>query len=99
MRRNETRNEILKTILYIGMIPVVAGFLFLYVWLGEEVRASAVKLNELKTHEIKLRGEYNLVQGERNRLHRPDNLSKLARERLGLIQPDPEPRKIRVTLK
>jgi cell division protein FtsB len=99
MRRNETRNEILKTILYIGMIPVVAGFLFLYVWLGEEVRASAVKLNELKAHEIKLRGEYNLVQGERNRLHRPDNLSKLARERLGLIQPDPEPRKIRVNLK
>lgn len=99
MRRNETRREILKTILYIGMVPVVAGLLFLYVWLGEEVRASAIKLDSLRAHEIKLRGEYNLVQGERNRLHRPDNLSKLARENLGLVQPDPETREIRVRLK
>ena len=99
MRRNETRREIMKTILYIGMVPVVAGLLFLYVWLGEEVRASAIKLDSLRTREIKLRGDYNLVQGERNRLHRPDNLSKLARENLGLIQPDPETREIRVRLK
>ncbi len=99
MRRNETRREILKTILYIGMVPVVAGLLFLYVWLGEEVRASAIKLDSLKAREIKLRGEYNLVQSERNRLHRPDNLSRLARENLGLIQPDPETREIRVRLK
>ena len=99
MRRNETRNEILKTILYIGMIPVVAGLLLLYVWLSEEVRASAVRLEELKAQEIKLRGDYNLVQNERNRLHRPDNLSKLAREKLGLVQPNPEPRKIVVDLK
>jgi len=97
MRSSETRGEILKTILYIGMIPVVAGLLFLYVWLGEEVRASAVQLNNLKAREIKLRGEYNLVQGERNRLHRPDNLSRLAREKLHLVQPNPEPRKIRVS--
>jgi len=97
MRRNETRNEILKTILYIGMIPVVAGLLLLYVWLSEEVRASAVRLEEMKAREIKLRGEYNLVLNERNRLHRPDNLSKLAREKLGLVQPNPEPRKIRVS--
>lgn len=99
MRPNETRNEILKTILYIGMIPLVAGLLFLYVWLGEEVRASAVKLNTLKTQEIKLRGEFNLVQGERNRLHRPDNLSRIAREKLDLVQPNPEPRKIRVSIR
>ena len=99
MPRNETRNEILKTILYIGMIPVVAALLFLYVWLGEEVRASAVKLNTLKAQEIKLRGSYNLVQNERNRLHRPDNLSRLARNNLGLVQPNPEPRKIVVRLK
>ena len=99
MRRNETRNEILKTILYIGMIPVVAGLLLLYVWLGEEVRASAEKLRELQAREIKLRGEYNLVQNERNRLHRPDNLSRLARERLDLVQPNPEPRKIKVNIK
>lgn len=90
--------EILKTIVYIGLVPVVAGLLFLYVWLGEEVRASAIELESLKAREIKLRGEYNLVQNERNRLHRPDNLSKLAREKLGLIQPDPETLKIRVTL-
>jgi len=99
MRRNETGSEILKTLLYIGMVPVVAALLFLYVWLGEEVRASELKLDSLKTHEIKLRGEYNLVQSERNRLHRPDKLSKLAREKLGLIQPDPETREIRVMSK
>ena len=99
MRRSETGREILKTFLYIGMVPVVAGLLFLYVWLGEEVRASAIKLESLKTQEIKLRGEYNLVLNERNRLHRPDNLSKLARENLGLIQPDPETREIRVNFK
>ncbi len=99
MRRDETRREILKTILYIGMVPVVAALLFLYVWLGEEVRAHEVELLTLRSHEIKLRGEYNLVQSERNRLHRPDKLSKLAREKLGLIQPDPETREIRVRLK
>jgi cell division protein FtsB len=99
MRRNETVREILKTILYIGMVPVVAGLLFLYVWLGEEVRASAIELESLKAREIKLRGEYNLVQSERNRISRPDNLSKLTREKLGLVQPDPETREIRVTLK
>lgn len=99
MRRNETRSEILKTILYIGMIPVVAGLLFLYIWLGEEVRASELQLDSLRTEEIKLRGEYNLVQSERNRLHRPDKLSKLAREKLGLTQPDPETREIRIRLK
>ncbi|NQV16318.1 hypothetical protein HQ531_12730 [bacterium] len=98
MRSTETMREILKTIVYIGLVPVVAGLLFLYVWLGEEVRASAIELESLKAREIKLRGEYNLVQNERNRLHRPDNLSKLAREKLGLIQPDPETLKIRVTL-
>lgn len=96
MRRNETRNEILKTILYIGMIPVVAGLLLLYVWLSEEVRASHSRLEELKAQEIKLRGEYNLVLNERNKLHRPDNLSRLAREKLGLVQPNPEARKIKV---
>ena len=99
MRQTETRSEILKTILYIGMIPVVASLLFLYIWLGEEVRASELKLDSLRTSEIKLRGEYNLVQSERNRLHRPDKLSKLAREKLGLIQPDPETREVRVKLK
>ncbi len=99
MRHSETGREILKTILYIGMVPIVAALLFLYVWLGEEVRTSAVKLDSLKTREIKLRGEYNLVLSERNRLHRPDNLSKLARENLGLIQPNPETREIRVRLK
>ena len=99
MQRSETGREILKTILYIGMVPVVAGLLFLYVWLGEEVRANYKILDSLKTQEIKLRGEYNLVLSERNRLHRPDNLSKLARENLGLTQPDPETREIRVTLK
>ena len=99
MPRSETGREILKTILYIGMIPVVAGLLFLYVWLGEEVRASELKLDSLKTREIKLRGEFNLVLGERNRLHRPDNLSKLARKNLGMVQPDPETREIRVRLK
>ncbi|MEA3286133.1 MAG: cell division protein FtsL [Candidatus Marinimicrobia bacterium] len=99
MRRNETGREILKTILYIGMVPVVAALLFLYVWLGEEVRACAVKLDSLRSQEITLRGEYNLVLSERNRLHRPDNLSKLARENLGLTQPDPETREIRVNLK
>ncbi len=99
MRQTETRSEILKTILYIGMIPVVAGLLFLYIWLGEEVRAGELKLDSLRNREIKLRGEYNLVQSERNRLHRPDKLSKLAREKLGLIQPDPETREVRVKLK
>lgn len=99
MRQSETRKEIFKTILYIGMIPVVAGLLFLYIWLGEEVRAGELKLDSLRTREIKLRGEYNLVQSERNRLHRPDKLSKLAREKLGLIQPDPETREVRVSLK
>ncbi|NQV50881.1 MAG: hypothetical protein HQ507_10300 [Candidatus Marinimicrobia bacterium] len=99
MQGSETRREIFKTILYIGMIPVVAALLFLYIWLGEEVRTSAVKLDSLKTREIKLRGNYNLVQSERNRLLRPDNLSKLAREKLGLTQPDPETREIRVRLK
>ncbi len=99
MHKNETRREILKTILYIGMIPVVAGLLFLYIWLGEEVRASELQLDSLRNREIKLRGEYNLVQSERNRLHRPDKLSKLAREKLGLTQPDPETREIRVKLK
>ena len=99
MRQTETRSEILKTILYIGMIPVVASLLFLYIWLGEEVRASELKLDSLRTSEIKLRGEYNLGQSERNRLHRPDKLSKLAREKLGLIQPDPETREVRVKLK
>ena len=99
MRQTETRSEILKTILYIGMIPVVPSLLFLYIWLGEEVRASELKLDSLRTSEIKLRGEYNLVQSERNRLHRPDKLSKLAREKLGLIQPDPETREVRVKLK
>ena len=99
MRQTETRSEILKTILYIGMIPVVASLLFLYIWLGEEVRASELRLDSLRTSEIKLRGEYNLVQSERNRLHRPDKLSKLAREKLGLIQPDPETREVRVKLK
>jgi len=99
MRQTETRKEIFKTIMYIGMIPVVAGLLFLYIWLGEEVRASELKLDSLRTREIKLRGEYNLVQSERNRLHRPDKLSKLAREKLGLIQPDPETREVRVKLK
>ncbi len=99
MQRSETRHEIFKSILYIGMIPVVAGLLFLYIWLGEEVRASAVKLDSLRTQEIKLRGDYNLVQSERNRLRRPDNLSRLAREKLGLTQPDPETREIRVRLK
>lgn len=99
MRRTETRNEIFKTILYIGMIPVIAGLLFLYVWLGEECRASEAKLLTLKAREIKLRGEYSLVQNARNRIRRPDNLSKLARENLGLVQPNPEPREIRVKLK
>lgn len=99
MRPSETRTEILKTILYIGMIPVVAGMLFLYIWLGEEVRASELKLDSLRNREIKLRGEYNLIQSERNRLYRPDKLSKLARERLGLVQPDPETREVRVKLK
>lgn len=99
MRRTETRNEILKTILYIGMIPVVAGLLFLYIWIGEEVRASAIELEALRGKEIKLRGDYNLVQSERNRLRRPDMLSKLAREKLGLVQPDPETREVRVRLK
>ena len=99
MPRTETRNEIFKTILYIGMIPVVAMLLFLYVWLGEEVRTSAEKLNTLRAHEIELRAEYNLVQGERNKLVRPDNLSRMAREKLGLVQPNPEPRKIRITPK
>ena len=97
MKRNETRTEILKTLAYIGMVPVIAGLLFLYVWLGEEVRASAVELEDLKAREIKLRGEYNLVQSERNRLRRPDKLSSLARTKLGLTQPDPETRKIRVS--
>lgn len=99
MRHNETGREILKTILYIGMVPVVGALLFLYVWLGEEVRASAVELDALRAKEIKLRGEYNLVQSERNRLHRPDKLSKLAREKLGLTQPDPETREIKIRLK
>lgn len=99
MRPTETRNEILKTILYIGMIPVVAGLLFLYIWIGEEVRSSAMELDSLRSREIKLRGEYNLVQSERNRLHRPDKLSKLARDKLGLVQPDPETREVRVRLK
>jgi len=99
MRRSETRNEILKTILYIGMIPVVAGLLFLYIWIGEEVRASEIQLDALRTKEIKLRGEYNLVQSDRNRLQRPDKLSKLAREKLGLVQPDPESREVRVNFR
>ncbi len=99
MRQTETRKEIFKTILYIGMIPVVAGLLFLYIWLGEEVRAGELELDSLRNREIKLRGEYNLVQSERNRLHRPDKLSKLAREKLGLVQPDPETREVRVKLK
>ena len=99
MRRNETVKEVLKTMLYIGMVPVVAGLLFLYVWLGEEVRSSAIQLEALKAREIKLRGEFNLVQSERNRLSRPDHLAKLTREKLGLVQPDPETREIRVTLK
>ncbi len=99
MRQTETHKEILKTILYIGMIPVVAGLLFLYIWLSEEVRASELKLDSLRTREIKLRGEYNLVQGERNRLLRPDKLSKLAQKKLGLVQPDPETREVRVKLR
>jgi len=81
-----------------GLVLVLAGMLLSYVWLGEEVRASAIKLDSLKAREIKLRGEYNLVQSERNRLHRPDKLSKLAREKLGLVQPDPETREIKVRL-
>ena len=99
MRSSETRREILKTILFIGMIPVVGGLLALYIWLGEEFRESADNLAILRTQEIKLRGDYNLVQSERNRLHRPDKLSKLARERLGLVQPDPETREVRVKLR
>jgi len=99
MRRNETMREIIKTILYIGMVPVVAALLFLYVWLGEEVRAQRVHLDTLKSQEIKLRGEYNLVQSARNRIRRPDHLAKLTRDKLGLVQPDPESREIRIHLK
>lgn len=99
MRHNETMREIFKTILAIGMVPLVGGLLFLYVWLGEEVRSKSIQLESLKAKEVKLRGEYNLVQSERNRLSRPDHLAQLTRDKLGLVQPDPETQEIRVSLK
>ena len=98
MQLSETVREVLKSLLYIGLVPLVAGLLFLYVWLGEEVRQSAIDLEDLRRVEMKLRGEQNLLRSEQSRLHRPDHLAQLATEKLDLVQPDPQPREIHVTL-
>ncbi len=98
MQRSETIREVLRSILYIGLVPLVAGMLFLYVWLGEEVRQASIQLEDMRRVEMKLRGEQNYLRSERSRLSRPDNLARLARDELNLVQPDPQPREIRVRI-
>lgn len=98
MQLNETLREVLRSLLFIGIVPLIAGLLFFYIWLGEEVRSSAVALEELKRVEMKLRGDQNYLYSEQKRLHRPDHLSELATSRLDLVQPDPQPREVRVVL-
>ncbi len=98
MQLNETLREILRSLLYIGLVPLIAGMLFLYIWLGEEVRQAAVDLEELKRVEMKLRGDQNYLRSEQKRLHRPDHLAELATSRLELVQPDPQPREVHVVL-
>jgi len=90
--------EVWRSILYIGMVPVILGLLLLYVWVGEAVRAAAVELEDLRRVEMTLRNRQNALHIEQSRLTRPDHLARMATQELSLVQPDPQPREIHVVL-
>lgn len=89
--RRETRNEILRSLLILGIIPLVVAGMFAYVWLGQQVRHTARELDQTRRQEFELRSKYNYLLSRKKQLYRPDNLARLAREKLNLVPPEPEP--------
>ena len=89
-RRNGTKGEILKSLLFISILPIVAGGLFLYVNIGEAVRTTGAKIEHLRTEESQLRNRQNVLISQQKRAIRPDQLTQRATEVLDMVQPVPE---------
>ncbi|MCF7796589.1 MAG: cell division protein FtsL [Lentisphaeria bacterium] len=89
-RRNGTLSEILKSLMYISIIPVVAGGLFLYVHIEEQVREASARIEILRAEEAQLRNRHSVLISEQKRATRPDQLTQQAVQRLDMVQPIPE---------
>ncbi len=89
--RRETRNEIIRSLQILGIVPLVVATMFAYVWLGQQVRSTAQELDLTHRKEFELRSRYNYLLSQKKKLYRPDNLARLAREKLNLVPPEPEP--------
>ncbi len=91
MRNNSTLNEIIKSLLYISIIPIVAGGLFLYVHIEEEVRLASVQVEQMRAEEARLRNRQNVLISQQKRAVRADQLTERAATQLHMVQPLPEP--------
>lgn len=89
-RRTGTVSEILKSLMFISIIPLVAGGLFMYVHIEEQVREASSQIEKLRAQESQLRNRQNVLISQQKRAIRPDQLTQRAAERLHMVQPIPE---------
>lgn len=89
-RHSGTLGEIMKSLMFISILPIVAGGLFLYVHIGEEVRMTSAQIEQLRTEESQLRNRQNVLISQQKRAIRPDQLTQRAAEVLNMVQPVPE---------
>ena len=90
-RKRNTLSEILKSLLFISIIPLVGGGLFLYVHIEEEVRLASVQLEQLRNQESQLRNHQAVLVSQQKRAVRADQLTERAADELHMVQPIPEP--------
>ncbi|MCF7800505.1 MAG: cell division protein FtsL [Candidatus Marinimicrobia bacterium] len=89
-RRNGTFSEIVKSLMYISVIPLVAGGLFMYVHIEEQVREASAQIEKLRAQEAQLRNRQSVLISQQKRATRPDQLTLRAVEQLDMVQPIPE---------
>lgn len=89
-RRNGTLSEIAKSLMYISIIPLVAGGLFMYVHIEEQVREASAQIEKLRAEEAQLRNRQNVLISQQKRTTRPDQLTQRAVQQLDMVQPTPE---------
>lgn len=76
-------NRLVRPLLVMGLLAFVLG----YVWERVDIVRVGYKAEQLKTQKIKLERERDELSVKLAALSAPDRVAKVAREKLGMVQP------------
>jgi len=88
VKRRVDKNSPLQLILLVVFALVIAAGMIFFGWIRWKQREIVFRINRVEAQIIATEEENKKLRAEQEALQAPDRVSRIAREELGMVQPD-----------